>query len=193
MDRTNTAGSGLRAGAQPSSVIRVFDPSTEEQIGEVKDGGAQAIDEAVARARETFHSGAWREKTASERARILWSAAELIERRADELAGIDSRNVGMSQAHARNLVYAGAEVFRYFSGWCTKIYGKAADLKMAGGITGGTADLHAYTLKAPIGVAGLIVPWNGPVFNAIAKLVPSLTAGCSSVKFSSRRACPRAW
>ncbi len=181
MDRTNTTGSGQRADARASSVIRVFDPSTEEQIGEVMDGGAQAIDAAVARARETFRSGAWREKASSERARILWRAAELIERRADELAAIDSRNVGMSQAHARNLVYAGAEVFRYFSGWCTKIYGKAADLKMAGGITGGTADLHAYTLKEPVGVAGLIVPWNGPVFNAIAKLAPSLTAGCSSV------------
>jgi acyl-CoA reductase-like NAD-dependent aldehyde dehydrogenase len=70
---------------------------------------------------------------------------------------------------------------RYFSGWCTKIYGQAADLKMAGGITGQSADLHGYTLKEPVGVAAAIVPWNGPIYNAIAKFAPALTAGCSLV------------
>jgi phenylacetaldehyde dehydrogenase len=164
-----------------SSQIKVFDPSTEEQIGEIADGGAQAVDEAVARAREAFRAEKWHGKTPSERARILWKAADLIEQRADELGEIDSLNVGMSRPHARNLAFAGAEMFRYFSGWCTKIYGKAADLKLAGGITGGTAELHGYTIQEPIGVAGAIVPWNGPVYNAIAKLAPALTAGCSIV------------
>ena len=109
-------------------------------------------------------------KPPSERARILINVADLIEQRADELGAIDSRNVGMSRGHARNLVYAGAEQIRYYSGWCTKIYGKSADLKMAGGITGKTADLLGYTLKEPVGVAGCIVPWNGPALNAIIKL-----------------------
>jgi aldehyde dehydrogenase (NAD+) len=164
-----------------SAIIPVFDPSTEEQIGEIRDGGARAVDQAVARAREAFDAGLWRNKPPAERTKVLWRIAELIESRADDLAALDSRNVGMSANHARNLVVAGAEIFRYFSGWCTKIYGKSADLKMAGGITGGTADLHGYTLKEPVGVAGQIVPWNGPVLNAVAKLAPALTAGCSSV------------
>src|SRR5215212_2113581 len=83
-----------------SPAIKVFDPATEEQIGEIPDGGAQAVDEAVARARETFRSAAWHGKTPSERARILWKVADLIEQRADELGAIDSRNVGMSKPHA---------------------------------------------------------------------------------------------
>ena len=171
----------LTSAEETASKIKVFDPSTEEQIGEIEDGGAKAVDEAVARAREAFCAERWHGKTPAERAKILWKAADLIERRADELGAIDSRNVGMATGHARNLAFAGAEMIRYFSGWCTKIYGKAADLKMAGGITGGTADLHGYTIKEPVGVAGAIVPWNGPVYNAIAKLAPALTAGCSIV------------
>ncbi len=167
--------------SQKSAAIAVYDPSTEEHIGEITDGGAKAVDEAVGRARETFKAGVWRNKPPSERARILNRVADLIEKRAEELGSIDSRNVGMARGHARNLVFAGAEQIRYYSGWCTKIYGKSVDLKMAGGITGKSADLLGYTLKEPVGVAGCIVPWNGPVLNAIIKLGPALTAGCSVV------------
>jgi phenylacetaldehyde dehydrogenase len=163
------------------NAIAVIDPATEQQIGETTDGGKQAVDAAVARARETFRAGAWHGKPPAERAKILWRVADLIEKHVDELASLDSRNVGMSPRQAHNIVLAGAEMVRYFSGWCTKIYGQAADLKMAGGITGGSADLHGYTLKEPVGVAAAIVPWNGPVYNAIAKFAPALTAGCSLV------------
>jgi aldehyde dehydrogenase (NAD+) len=164
-----------------SDTIAVYDPSTEEQIGEIVDGGAKAVDAAVARARESFEAAVWHGKPPAERAKILWKVADLIEQRAAEIGEIDSRNVGMSRNHARNLVLASAEQVRYYSGWCTKIYGKSADLKMAGGITGQSADLHAYTIKEPIGVAGAIVPWNGPALNAIIKLAPALTAGASVV------------
>jgi len=164
-----------------SEAIAVIDPSTEQQIGEIADGGARAVDAAVARAREAFDTAKWHGKTPSERTRILFRAADLIEQRADELGAIDSRNVGMSRAHARNLVFAAADQIRYYAGWCTKIYGKSADMKMAGGITGGSADLLGYTLKEPVGVAGAIVPWNGPALNAVIKLAPALTAGCSVV------------
>jgi phenylacetaldehyde dehydrogenase len=87
----------------------------------------------------------------------------------------------MSRNHARNLVYAAAEQVRYNAGWCTKIYGKSADMKMAGGITGETADLLGYTLREPAGVAGCIIPWNGPALVAVTKLAPALAAGCSIV------------
>jgi len=161
--------------------IAVYDPSTEQQIGEIADGGATAVDEAVGRARDAFRSGAWQGKPPSERTRILMRAADLIEARADELGAIDSRNVGMARGHARNLICAAAEQVRYYAGWCTKIYGKSADMKMAGGITGESAALLGYTLKEPVGVAGCIVPWNGPALNAVIKLAPALTAGCSVV------------
>ena len=165
---------------QPSS-IAVFDPSTEEQIGEIQDGGVTAVDAAVSRARDSYNDGLWTGKTPAERAKILWRFADLLEQRADEIGAIDSRNVGMSRNHASNLVFAAADQVRYYSGWCTKIYGKSAEMKMAGGITGESADLLGYTLKEPVGVAGCIVPWNGPALNAVIKLAPALTAGCSVV------------
>jgi phenylacetaldehyde dehydrogenase len=174
----NQNGAGQAAGKQ---AIAVYDPSTEEQIGEIEDGGARAVDEAVARARESFRSGAWAGKPPSERAKIIWKAADLLEARADEIGAIDARNVGMSHGHARNLVFAAAEQLRYYAGWCTKIYGKSADLSSPGGITGQPAQYHAYTIKEPVGVAGAIVPWNGPALNAVIKLGPALTAGCSLV------------
>jgi phenylacetaldehyde dehydrogenase len=167
--------------ASRGDAIAVYDPSTEEQIGEITDGGAKAVDEAVARARETFDAGVWHGKVPAERTRVIYRIADLIEQRADELGAIDSRNVGMARHHARNLVYASAEQLRYYAGWCTKIYGKSTEMKMAGGITGENADLLGYTLKEPVGVAGCIVPWNGPVINAVIKLGPALTAGCSVV------------
>lgn len=172
----------ISAGAAATNqAIAVYDPSTEEQIGEIQDGGASAVDEAVTKARESFRSGVWTGKAPSERARIIWNAADLLEARADEIGAIDSRNVGMSRNHARNLVFAAAEQLRYYAGWCTKIYGKSADLSSPGGITGQPARYHAYTIKEPVGVAGAIVPWNGPALNAVIKLGPALTAGCSLV------------
>lgn len=112
----------LNSAVETRAMIAVYDPSTEEQIGEIADGGAAAIDEAVGRARASFEAGLWTSKTPSERAKILWRAADLIESRAEEIGDIDSRNVGMAPYHARNLVYAGAELFRYFSGWCRRRY-----------------------------------------------------------------------
>lgn len=176
MSKADTSGADHAA-----TMIPVFDPSTEESIGEAPEGGAPAVDAAVARARASFRSGVWHEKPEAEKSATLWRAADLIAAHADELGAIDARNVGMAPAHARNLVLAGAELLRYFAGWCTRINGVARDLRQAGGITGGTALLHGYTLKEPVGVVGQIVPWNGPVYNALAKLAPALAAGCSSV------------
>ncbi len=72
-------------------------------------------------------------------------------------------------------------MFRYYAGWCTKVEGIAHDVQQTGGITGAFSNMHAYTLKEPYGVVGLIFPWSGPIFNFCAKLAPSLAAGCSSV------------
>jgi phenylacetaldehyde dehydrogenase len=177
MRETSATGAEIDRG----TTIPVYNPANEEQIGEISDGGARAVDEAVGRARESFKAGLWHGKTPSERAKILWRAADLLEQRAEEIGAIDSRNVGKTLRQSRNVLAASVEQLRYYSGWCTKIYGKVADLKMAGGITNQTANLHAYTIKEPVGVAGAIIPWNGPTINAIIKLAPALTAGCSVV------------
>ncbi|WP_234898738.1 aldehyde dehydrogenase family protein, partial [Mycolicibacter kumamotonensis] len=169
----------LRPGA--GEVIPIVDPATEEQIGEFNDGGAEAVNDAVARARASFDSGVWSAMPARDRAKILWRIADLIDEHADELAQIDSINTGMPLMQAQMIVPTCAEIFRYYAGWCTKLNGEAHQVQMSGGISGAHADLHAYTLKEPYGVVGLIFPWNGPVFNACTKLAPALAAGCSSV------------
>jgi aldehyde dehydrogenase (NAD+) len=87
----------------------------------------------------------------------------------------------MPLAQASRNIDAAVEYFRYFSGWCTKMHGVARDIRMSGGLNGVDASIHSYTIREPVGVVGLIIPWNGPAFNAAAKLAPSLAAGCSSV------------
>ena len=174
------------AGKQPArnasaTSIPVFNPATGEQIGQVADGGPRAVDEAVARARDSFRSGSWRRMLPKQRARVMWRVAEIIERRAEEIVELEARNNGMSRVLARNLVATAAELFRYNAGWCTKIHGQSSDLLVEGGISGANAEYHGYTLKEPAGVAGLIVPWNGRFMGAAQKLAPALAAGCSCV------------
>ncbi|MEE3849475.1 aldehyde dehydrogenase family protein [Gordonia sp. LSe1-13] len=162
-------------------VIPVIDPATEEQIAEFTDGGAKAVDEAVARAREAYDSGVWHAKPASERAKVLWRVADLIDERASDLAALDSANSGMPFDQAHAIMGTSAELFRYYAGWCTKLNGVAHDIQMTGGIAQLFSDMHGYTLKEPYPVVGLIYPWNGPVFNWAVKLAPALAAGCSCV------------
>jgi len=161
--------------------ILVVDPANGETIAEVQDEGREAVERAVEHARASFDSGVWRHMVASERARILWRVAELVEQRIDELIELEARNTGMSRVLARVLILLGTEMFRYYAGWCTKVHGQSTDLRIGGGIFGAPAEHHAYTLYEPIGVVGLIVPWNGPLMTAMAKLAPALAAGCSCI------------
>ncbi|WAC54177.1 aldehyde dehydrogenase family protein [Gordonia sp. SL306] len=171
----------LRSRPGHGDTIPIINPVTEEPIVEFVDGGATAVDEAVARARKSFESGSWSELPGSERAKIMWRIADRIDERADELAALDSLNTGMNYDQARSIMGTSAEIFRYYGGWCTKLNGIAHDVQQTGGITGAYSNMHAYTLKEPYGVVGLIFPWNGPMFNAAAKLGPALAAGCSMI------------
>ena len=161
-------------------VIPIIDPATEEQITEFTDCGPEAINDAVARAKETAESGVWSGMPDYDRAKVLWRVADLIDENAEILAELESLNAGIPPAQAQIITKVGSEWFRYYAGWCTKIDGIARDVN-TGGLTGVDSHMHTYTLREPYGVVGLIFPWNGPVFNYCAKLAPSLAAGCSSV------------
>jgi aldehyde dehydrogenase (NAD+) len=116
----------------------------------------------------------------AQRAQIMWRVADGILQHGQELAELEGRNNGMHPSYAINLIRAGAEMFRYFAGWCTKIHGLSTDM-LQPGADGVSVEYHAYTLLEPIGVAGLIIPWNGPFYCAANKLAPALAAGCSCV------------
>lgn len=162
-------------------VIPVIDPATEEQITEFRDAGPQAVNEAVARAKEAYQSGAWTDLPARQRAKVLWRLADLIDEHAAEFAELESLDAGMPPAQAEMIVSTCAEFYRYYAGWCTKLNGSSYQVQMEGGVNSTYANMHAYTVKEPYGVVGLIYPWNGPLFNACAKVAPALAAGCSSV------------
>ena len=143
----------------------VLNPATEEAIAEVEAAGVEETDAAVARAREAFP--AWRAVAPADRARLLRRVATLVEEHGEELARLESRNVGKPIAGARGEVGMVAQVFHYYAGAVDKHFGET--IPVAGGV-----DL---TFREPLGVVGLIVPWNFPVNIASWKLGPALACG----------------
>ncbi|MFZ0905819.1 MAG: aldehyde dehydrogenase family protein [Mycobacterium sp.] len=169
----------LRRRPGAGDVIQVIDPATEEPITEFTDCGTEAVNDAVARAKASFESGVWSQLPGRERAKVMWRIADLIDEHAEEFARLDSLNTGMPLMQAQLQMSTCSEFFRYYAGWCSKLNGVAYDVKTDGIATDTFVNMHAYTLKEPFGVVGLIFPWNGPIFNASAKLAPALAAGCS--------------
>jgi phenylacetaldehyde dehydrogenase len=153
----------------------VFDPATGAVIATVTDGDAKSVDAAVQAARLSFEEGRWRGLSATDRGAVLWRTGDLMRERAQELAELESLNLGLPVAQAKAMVLEAAAQFRYYAGWADKIHGRTVDL--------GPADrrVQGYTLREPIGVAGLITPWNAPLSMAAKKLAPALAAGCSCV------------
>src|ERR1700752_359069 len=169
----------LRKRPGAGDVIQVIDPATEEPITEFTDCGTEAVNDAVAGAKASFESGVWCQLPGTQRAKAMWPIADLIDEHADEFAQLDSLNTGMPLMQAQLQMSTCSEFFRYYAGWCSKLNGVAYDVKTDGIATDTFVDMHAYTLKEPFSVVGLIFPGNGPIFNASAKLAPALAAGCS--------------
>ena len=146
-------------------MLTVLNPATEEPLAELERAGVEEADAAVARAKEAFP--AWRAVAPADRARLLRRLAELVEEHGEELARIESRNVGKPIAGARGEVGMVAQVFHFYAGAVDKHYGET--IPVAGG--------EAFTFREPLGVVGLIVPWNFPVNIASWKLGPALATG----------------
>jgi len=165
-------------------LIDVIDPATEQRIAQTFAASASDTANAVAAARATFDSRAWRRLSPAHRARMLWRLGDLLDAHMDELAEMEVLNQGKPLWLAKALD-AGAigETCRYFAGWCTKLEGtvhtpSATDERGEHGI--GPA-LHMYSLRQPIGVVAAIAPWNVPLVITMAKLAAALAAGCTIV------------
>jgi betaine-aldehyde dehydrogenase len=143
----------------------VTNPATEETIAEIEPAGVEETDAAVARASAAFES--WRAVAPTDRARLLRRLATLVEENAEELARIESQNVGKPIAGARAEVGMVAEVFHFYAGAVDKHYGQT--IPVAGGVD--------ITFREPLGVVGLIVPWNFPLNISSWKLGPALACG----------------
>jgi len=145
--------------------VRVINPATEDTLAELEQAGLDEADEAVARAAAAFP--AWRAVGPEDRARLLRRLATLVEEHAEELARIESENVGKPIAGARAEVAMVARVFHFYAGAVDKHGGN--EIPVSGGID--------VTFREPLGVVGLIVPWNFPLNIASWKLGPALACG----------------
>jgi acyl-CoA reductase-like NAD-dependent aldehyde dehydrogenase len=145
--------------------LTVVNPATEKSIAELEQPGIEETDAAVARAKAAFP--AWRAVAPADRARLLRRLAALVEERGEELARIESRNVGKPISGARGEVGMVANVFHFYAGAIDKHHGET--IPVAGGV--------AATFREPLGVVGLIVPWNFPLNIASWKLGPALACG----------------
>jgi acyl-CoA reductase-like NAD-dependent aldehyde dehydrogenase len=167
---------GKHVPARSGKTFEVYNPATEELIATVAEGGAADIDLAVKAARRAFEAGVWRNLTGAERAQVMLRFADLVEAHAEEIAHLETMNNGMPLAFARGSAAAGARTMRWFAGATTRIGGQAMGTSLS--VPG---EFHAYTRKEPIGVVGLITPWNGPIGTFFLKISPALAAGCSCV------------
>jgi len=153
-----------------------YNPATGEVLAQIAEGDREDIDLAVKAARKAFDHGAWRKMTASQRARLIWKLADLLEAHTEEFAYLESLDNGKPLSVARVAdVPLAVDLFRYMAGWATKIEGNTIPISVPGG------EYLAYTLREPVGVVGQIIPWNFPLLMAAWKLGPALATGCTVV------------
>jgi acyl-CoA reductase-like NAD-dependent aldehyde dehydrogenase len=145
--------------------VIVLNPATEEPLAELESAGVEETDLAVARAKAAFP--AWRAVAPADRGRLLRRLATLVEEHHEELARIESRNVGKPIAGARGEIGMVAQVFHFYAGAVDKHFGETIP------VTGGVD----MTFREPLGVVGLIVPWNFPLNISSWKLGPALACG----------------
>ncbi|MES2750872.1 MAG: aldehyde dehydrogenase family protein, partial [Pseudomonadota bacterium] len=130
------------------------------------------VDRAVAAARRAFE-GVWSTMRAAERGHILFRLADLMKQRADELAELESRDAGKPIAAVlRQDLPAAIDTLIYYAGWADKIHGEVVPTR---------GDALTYTLREPVGVVAVIVPWNFPLMIGMWKLAPALACGCTVV------------
>jgi acyl-CoA reductase-like NAD-dependent aldehyde dehydrogenase len=145
--------------------LQVLEPATEQVLAEVPRAGEEEVDVAVARAKAAFP--AWRAVTPGGRAALMRRLADAIEARHEDLSVLEARNAGKPIADARAEIGMVVETFRYYAGAPERLLGQTIP------VTGGVD----FTFREPLGVVGLIVPWNFPLTIASWKIAPALAAG----------------
>jgi phenylacetaldehyde dehydrogenase len=164
---------GRWVAASTGKTFDSIDPATGEVLARVAEGDRADIDLAVKAARRAFESGPWPKMSASERGRIIWKIADLLEKHVEEFAELETLDNGKPISVSRVAdVPLAVDLLRYMAGWATKIEGST--IPIAG-------PYLAYTRREPVGVVGQIIPWNFPLLMAAWKLGPALATGCTIV------------
>jgi betaine-aldehyde dehydrogenase len=164
---------GESVDAADDQTFDVVNPATGQTVATAPLGGRTDVDRAVAAAQAAFDERkGWANWAAGKRGRTLSKLADLIKKNSEELAWLESRNGGKPITSARGEIIGASLVFDYYAGAANKIYGQTIPVSKPG------IDL---TLREPIGVVGLIVPWNFPLLMAAWKVAPALAAGNAAI------------
>lgn len=162
--------------AEAGETFDVTDPRTGDVVAKFQHAKKADVDKAVAAARNAFDHGEWPRMSGLKRGRVMLKIADLIEERLDRLAALESLDNGKPIQFSKAAdIPLSAEHFRYFAGWADKIHGETLPHDDRFGTH------FAYTLKEPIGVCGMVIPWNFPLLMAAWKLAPALATGCTVV------------
>jgi len=163
---------GEEVSAVGGATYPVSSPATGRHVADVANASAEDVDRAAAAAAESFERGEWRRKTAAARAAVLYRIADLLMERQEDLALMESLEAGKPIRDSRAGVAGAARYFRFYAGIVPLLTGQTIPVNASG------LDL---TLREPIGVCALIVPWNGPLAGAAKKVAPALAAGNSVI------------
>lgn len=146
-------------------------PGTGKTIAHVASGAAADVDVAAQAARRAFDNGPWPKMNGSERAKLLWKIADLMEQNIEELAELETLNNGKPLLESLRVdLPQSIACFRYFAGWSGKVMGQTIEPEAR-------ANAICYTLREPVGVCGQIIPWNFPIQMAAWKIAPALACG----------------
>lgn len=159
--------------ASSGETFASINPANGQALVDVALAGTEDVDRAVHAARAAYN-GDWSRITPDERSRLLWKLADLIEAHADELAELETLDNGKPLRIARaGDIPSAARHFRYYAGWATKIEGTTIPVSIQ--------NQFVYTLREPMGVVGLIIPWNFPLLMCAWKLAPALACGNTTI------------
>ncbi|MBX7150915.1 aldehyde dehydrogenase family protein [bacterium] len=147
-----------------------INPANEKVIAQIAEADKADVDKAVTSARNAFADGGkWAKTSASRRGKYLWKISELIMKYADELAYLETIDCGKPIGETKGIeVPVTADIFAYYAGAATKIEGETIPV---------SGNFFNYTLREPLGVLGLIIPWNFPLITAARKIAPAIAAG----------------
>jgi len=159
--------------AKSGKTDATINPSTEEVIAQIAEGDEADVNEAVKAAKEAFDNGAWRKMNARERGRLMYRLADIMEENKEALAAIESVDSGAVYTLAlKTHVGMSIDTFRYFAGWCDKIHGSTIPINNA------RPNFNlCLTKKEPLGVCGIVIPWNYPLMMLAWKMAACLAAG----------------
>ncbi|WP_338751837.1 aldehyde dehydrogenase family protein [Bacillus sp. FJAT-52991] len=152
-----------------ADINQVINPATQDVIATAPRATKEETEEAIRVAKETFDSGVWSETTAQERASFLYKIADKIDEKFEELVELEVMNNGKIKAEAEFDIADAAECFRYYAGLIKAPSGETYSVP--------EPTMQAMVIREPVGVAGLIVPWNFPLLMSVWKIAPALAAG----------------